>query len=367
MRILHLNAGNETGGGMHHILSLLSQFDRGEVVLGVFEEGEMLRRAQDLNIETVLFKQSKQHDFSVLSDLVKFINQNSFSFVHTHGPRATFLMALMKWAINPPLLTTIHSDPRHDFLEKGLKGRICYYLNRLSFKAVDHFIVVSSKFSKLMQNQYKIPQTKISTILNGINFNVQYEPYSKEEMGFDKNAILIAMVARIEPVKQPLLAIKMIEEVIKEQPNVRLMMIGTGIYKGKVEHYIKQHNLTEYVYLLGHRDDVQRLIVSSDLLLLTSKSESFPLVLLEAARAKVPIITTDVGDVKKLIPSTEYGWVVNQDNQAITEIVQQAIKATTDGTGKKKAKLLYQFASSKYSLKQFSDSVRQIYENVKIL
>ncbi|MFH4410371.1 glycosyltransferase, partial [Acinetobacter baumannii] len=61
---------------------------------------------------------------------------------------------------------------------------------------------------------------------------------------------------------------------------------------------------------LGFRTDSKELYASAHINLLTSYSESFPLVLLEAANQRLTSIATNVGDMKKLIVDDTYGWIV---------------------------------------------------------
>ena len=96
MKILHLNAGNEPGGGMFHILSLLNQLDKEEVLLGVFEEGEMYRQAVASGIQTEIFKQHSKFDLTILKPLRNYIRLNHIDIIHTHGPRANIYGALLK-------------------------------------------------------------------------------------------------------------------------------------------------------------------------------------------------------------------------------------------------------------------------------
>ena len=65
---------------------------------------------------------------------------------------------------------------------------------------------------------------------------------------------------------------------------------------------------------LGYQKNVDMYYQIADVTLLTSKTESFPLVLLESARECTPAITTDVGGVKKMIPDSSFGFIVDVDN-----------------------------------------------------
>ncbi|WP_054754512.1 glycosyltransferase [Piscibacillus salipiscarius] len=350
MRVLHLNTGNETGGGMHHILSLLSKFNENEVILGLFERGEMLERAKELGIPVVLFEQHNQKDLTVLWELIKFLREEDVQFVHTHGPRATFLMALSKRFIRQPVITTIHSNPQDDFSGRGLKGLICYHLYKWSFKNVDHFIVVSRSFSEIMQNAFNVHPNAISTIWNGIDFSEKVDGLNRFSLGFNDEDYIIIMIARLESVKRHWLAIEAFQQFLEVKPNGHLLLIGDGVEKDNVIKALSKNDLDNHVHIIGYQEEAVQYLEIADLFLLTSKSESFPLVLLEAARAKVPIVTTNVGDVKKLIPNDEYGTVVNEDSPK--EIAQTMYQVATHNHEDQTEKL-YEYAKSHFSLQHF--------------
>ncbi|WP_417896874.1 glycosyltransferase, partial [Bacillus toyonensis] len=116
MKVLHINAGAEEGGGKTHIISLLSQFPQKEVELMVFEEGAIAREARNLGIQVHVFTQSSRYDLSILSKIKSFINENQFDIVHTHGARANFYLSLLKKGIKAKWIMTVHSDPTLDFM-----------------------------------------------------------------------------------------------------------------------------------------------------------------------------------------------------------------------------------------------------------
>src|SRR5690625_6287936 len=87
MKILHLNAGNETGGGMYHILSLLEAFNREEFILGVLEEGELLQRAKQADIQTIHFSHKRKMSIPLLRKMKQYLEKEEIHYVHTHGDR----------------------------------------------------------------------------------------------------------------------------------------------------------------------------------------------------------------------------------------------------------------------------------------
>ena len=86
-------------------------------------------------------------------------------------------------------------------------------------------------------------------------------------------------------------------------------------------------------YFNKHVQDysVYACLLYTSLAVLTSYSESFPLVLLEASDNLVPIMSTDVGDIEKMIPSEKYGFVAKIGNfNDISEKLKQAISTSQE-------------------------------------
>lgn len=365
MKVLHLNAGNETGGGMFHILSLLNQLDRESFVLGVCEEGEMLKRARELGIRTVVFRQSRQLDLRVMKKLRHYIKEENIDIIHTHGPRANVIVHAMKHWLDIPWVVTVHSDPRDDFMGKGLKGNLMRRLQQRTIRSADHCIAISERFKKVLLD-FSIPQEKITTILNGLDFDYQMErPYTREELGFQETDFLVVMVARLEPVKQHALAFVAFREVLKKYPKCKLVLVGDGPERNNLVNLASKLHMEEAIYFLGHRNDVDRILPMMDVELLTSKSESFPLVLLEAARAEVPVISTDVGGVKQLVLSEEYGWLVQDlSKNSIAVAIAEAVEWKEEGKLKGVGEALHNHAAANFSIDQFASQVQSVYKKL---
>ncbi|UOR11653.1 glycosyltransferase family 4 protein [Halobacillus amylolyticus] len=362
MKVLHLNAGNETGGGMKHILSLLDELDHDQVVLGVFEEGEMVQRAQESHIETVHFKQAFPFDLSVIFQINRYIQQEGIDIIHTHGPRANVLLRLLKPKLQIPWVLTLHSDPSDDFMGHGVKGELFTRVHKRAIRSADHCLAISERFRKRLL-QMNVSNHKITTIYNGIDFSKSPEMnWERKNFGFTEEDFLIAMVARFEAVKQHELAIESFAAFKQSNENAHLLLIGDGTLENQLRKLCEKLEVDKSVHFLGFRNDVASLLPMVDLTLLTSKSESFPLVLLESARANVPAVTTDVGGVDKMIPSRGYGWIVDQPHsKSIANALNQA--ALLSGSelpamGEK----FHDFVSTRYSTQHFAAQVSNVYD-----
>lgn len=363
MKILHLNSGNETGGGMFHILSLLEHLkNKDEVFLGVFSEGEMTERAREKGIDVVVFKQKYKFDISVRKQILKFIKQNQIEILHCHGPRANAISLLLKRHLNIPWYITVHSNPQDDFLNSGLKGKLFTRINVQAIRSADRILAISERFKKDL-GKLGVQQEKIVTILNGIDFHTPHlQTYEREQFGFKESDFLIMMIARLEPVKLHETALMALKKLKSRSNSLKLILVGDGSRRVELEQMAKDLSVSDNVIFLGHRNDVPALLELADITLLTSKSESFPLVLLESARAKKPVISTDVGDVRLLIPNKEYGRIVNVgDVDHLAKEIWELYKLKEAGKLISMGEKLYEHAEANFSIEVFTESVRNSY------
>lgn len=360
MTILHLISGGETGGSKNHLITLLQQFSTEEVVLGVMQEGQLSNEAREAGIQTVVFNQTSRYDFSFLKKLSSFIKENQIKIVHTHGPRANFFTYLLKSFVKFRWFTTIHSDPTKDFIKGGLKGKVFTSLNMRVIKKIDHFFAVSHRFGEMLEG-FGVKSDKISIIYNGISFE---EPAGSQvdrgQLGFDEEDFVVTMVARYHPIKNHALAFDAISKLRDEGIPILLFAIGDGPERTRLE---KLSEGKDFIHLAGFRQDIHQCLKVSDCLLLTSDSESFPLVLLEAARAKIPVVTTDVGGVSALLASQEFGFIApTGDVERVADYLRKLYESKLSGDTVRMGEKLYQHAKHNFSLEQLEQATRNAYQ-----
>jgi L-malate glycosyltransferase len=368
MKVLHLNAGNETGGGMVHILSLLTELtkEKDQYILGLFEKSLFYEKAKSAGIKTVTFQQSSRYDLSILFKIIRFINEEKIDIVHTHGARANLYGYFLRKFTKITWMTTVHSDPRNDFLGRGTVGNIFTKLNLAVLKKPDHYFAISQRFADMLTS-FGIERDKISTILNGIDFNKRTNSQlSREDLKLSPNDFVIIMVARFDPVKRHELAIEAFQAFSSMHPDARLLFVGDGPTKHQIEQVVQQKGLENKIVFMGFREDTEAVIRIADVSLLTSKTESFPLVLLESSREKVPVITTDVGGVRDMIPDSSYSFVLPDSKvHTIVDALEKMFKLRQEGKLGVMGDRLRQFTSSHFSVQAFADSVLHVYKMYK--
>lgn len=361
MKVLHINAGLEEGGGKNHIISLLSQFDAGTVDLLVLEDGIVAKEAKKLGITVHVFAQHSRYDLSILKRLAQFINAHSFDIIHTHGARANFIFSAIQNKVSAYWLITVHSDPALDFMNRGIRGNIFTKLNLASLKKADHIIVVTDSLKKPLL-KLGIDEKKITVIYNGIDFRVEI---AKTE-NLSKNEIFtLTCVARFHPIKGHELLLESLKSI--DFSDYVLNLVGDGELKNSLEKKVHQLNLQKKVHFLGFlgQPEVEKVITTSDLTILASYNEGFPLVLLESAKQKVPFIATNVGDISLLIPNKSIGWLISPGStSSLTQALNEAYREWQSGELNAKGNNVHHLASTQFSIEQFYQSTLSVYKKI---
>lgn len=362
MNVLHVISGGETGGSRKHVVTLLSKFAPGTATLVVFQDGPLAAEARQAGIDVRLLTQSSRYDLSVLSKLVALIRHERFDLLHTHGPRANLYGALIKRNITIPWMTTVHSDPRLDFMKSGWKGKWFTRLNVWALRKVDYFFAVSERFKESLV-ELGIAAERIQTIYNGIDFDDAPRPHTlrRADLGLREEDLVIAMVARLHPIKGHALVFDALASL--SDPDMKLLVVGDGPLAAELREKAAQSGIGRQVQFLGFRRDVADIYALSDVALMASYSESFPLALLEAANERLPVISTDVGGVRQLIASSDMGWIVPVgDRAALAQAMREARSRKQEL--KTMGERLYEHASTHFSLQRLYEETVATYERV---
>ncbi|MET3684226.1 glycosyltransferase involved in cell wall biosynthesis [Alkalibacillus flavidus] len=362
MKIMHVISGGETGGSKNHIISLLKQFNVDDVLLVVMQEGLLSREAKAAGVPTIVLGQTSRYDLKARKKLKRLAEVQQADVIHSHGARANLYVATIIDRLDAKWVTTVHSDPIHDFMTDGLKGKLFTKINLWTYSKVDHFFAVSERFKDNLV-ELGVSADRITTILNGIEFDVvDAHTTTRDDLGIADDAFVVTMVARLHPIKghhELIEAVKQVVERVLDQ-RIELVLVGDGDERPSIEEAVREQGLVDHVHFLGFRDDIPALYRLSDVAILTSHSESFPLALLEAAREKTPLIATDVGGIRQLVE--DYGWLIEpQSVSAIEKSIMEAVEAKKDGRLEPIGMKQYEHAQASFSLEQLANQTKETY------
>ena len=138
------------------------------------------------------------------------------------------------------------------------------------------------------------------------------------QYGLEPDADILVSVGRLDHQKNPLLAIAAFAQAIAKRPTARLLMVGDGILRNDVEQFITQSNLVGRVILAGLKSpqEISQILQASDLYLMSSAYEGMPISVLEAMGTGLPVVSTTVGELKRVVDSGRTGQLIDSHEPA---------------------------------------------------
>lgn len=130
---------------------------------------------------------------------------------------------------------------------------------------------------------------------------------------------LILFVGRLEGQKDPLLLIETFRLVVEHIPDARLLIVGQGALRGKMEERMRECALEEKIVFLNSlpQDKVAQVMQISDVFLMTSAFEGMPRSVMESLGCGLPVVTTDVGEVRLAVKDDFSGIVCKRHDPAV--------------------------------------------------
>jgi glycosyltransferase involved in cell wall biosynthesis len=123
----------------------------------------------------------------------------------------------------------------------------------------------------------------------------------REALGLPAGGALAMQIGLFRPEKNQLGALEAFREVRAGVPDAQLVFVGDGVMREAVEARAAELEAGGWVHFLGQRSDVAALLANADLMLLPSASDAMPMTVLESMAVGVPVLATDVGDVRQVL------------------------------------------------------------------
>ncbi len=367
MKIIHLISGGDVGGAKTHVLSLLQGLSRDHSVLLVcFMEGEFAQDARDMGIHTKIIKSG-----NVLADcrtIAGLIRDEGYQVVHCHGSRANMMGALLRRSISAPVVTTVHSDYRLDYLGRPLHRLSFGTINMIALRFLDYYIGVSEAMAELLIHRGFDAQRMFS-IYNGIDFSAD-RPIAAREAYLDRlgvkrepDSVIFGIAARISPVKDMGTLVRAFAQTAARFPSARLIIAGDGEQRQELETLARELCPPDAVCFAGWVDDMDSFYNAIDVNLLTSLSETFPYALTEGARMHCATVASRVGGIPYLIDDEVNGLLFPaRDVQALADRMQRL--AADGGLRDQLGQRLYEKTKEQFSLEATVGHQVEIYETI---
>jgi glycosyltransferase involved in cell wall biosynthesis len=233
-----------------------------------------------------------------------------------HSQRPDFMFPFVLFFRKNPKVCTLHGIP-----SVGIKTRknaiiwgIYNLIERSSLKRIDKLIAVNDSAKDYYTGKSRLSKDNIVVIPVGIDLEL-FKPMDRSKMrtlySFAKDDVIILYIGRFSQEKGLDLLLRGFSLLKTHIPNARLILLGKGPSESKLRKIVKEEKISDVTFMepVSHKE-IPQVINSANVLALCSSYEGMPTVVLEALACGIPVVSTDVGDVSKVVKNGKTGELI---------------------------------------------------------
>lgn len=177
------------------------------------------------------------------------------------------------------------------------------WLDRATRGLVERYVCVSHDVAEFTRVHIRLPAERVAVIHNGIDWSrfAETPPLNMAELGLPSGRRWITYIGRLEPQKGVAELIEHSRQWLDPLPQHDLLMVGAGPLQAQLQATAERVGVGARIHFIGWRRDVPELMQTSELVVLPSRWEGMPNVILEAMAAGKAVVTTAVEGVRELL------------------------------------------------------------------
>lgn len=251
------------------------------------------------------FKFSGKYGPNLMSEVTRYAliaatiaSENQFDVIHVHDWLTFPAGIAAKMVSKKPLVVHVHAT---EFDRSGENvNQSVYDIERRGMEVADKVITVSNYTRNIVITRYGIPESKVVTVHNAVDFSNH-----QEEQGGERGVTeqVVTFLGRVTFQKGPDYFVEAASKVLKKHPNVRFVMAGSGDMLNRMIRQVAKLGIAHKFHFTGFLKgpDVNRMFSLSDVYVMPSVSEPFGISPLEAMRSNVPVIISKQSGVSEVL------------------------------------------------------------------
>lgn len=311
-------------GGLERIVVDLArvalQKDHRVTILCLERPGTLAEAARALGAEVLCLDKPPGRIPSIVGRAAELFTKLQPNILHTHTVGALWYFGPAAKLAKIPVLHTEHIDNvgKSVGISDKLKTRLLWHK---AARYADRFCCVSEDVARSAGRWRTVPRYKLETVLNGIDTD-RYADRStrtgvREILGIPSEALVVGTVGRLNEVKRQSLLLQAVAVLGIGYEDVRILLVGDGPERGALEQLANQLGLSNRTHFAGYQPNPERFFPAMDVFALTSRLEGLPLVILEAWAASLPVVSSAVGGIPKLIHHGGNGLLFPNGNEKL--------------------------------------------------
>lgn len=252
----------------------------------------------NLNMKSRLIRvfQTLNLSFKIIYTLRSYIKNNHYDYIYVTHP-LTHLYLLLAGVDHKKIVISEHgASNNYNSLYRFIRNRTYKYCHA-----------------------YCVPTKTDSLIYKKMGFPVYYTPHYRPDMEYKKvdgSAKVVLTVGRLTPDKQHLKLLEMWKTLCKTYPNDWILrIVGSGELHSALLEYIHANSMENNVELVPANKEIERYYKESSIFALSSRSEGFGMVLLEAISFGLPVVSFDCPSGPRDIINSDNGYLINENDE----------------------------------------------------
>lgn len=349
--ICFLVTGLNVGGAEVQVVSLAKRLQllgwKPSVISMLPADGRLADelRSFDIGVYSLNMRAGSPNPQAIFS-LITILRRLNPAILHSHMWHANLLARVVRlflWRA-PKLVCTIHS------------GKETGYCRQLSYRATDFIpnrtTTVSRAAGARCVKMHTISAGKLSVLPNGVDVarfkaNLGTRLLVRQALGLNSQFAWLA-VGRLEFPKDYPNMLRAFSRLPTD--NAVLLIAGVGPQKDELQNLIQELHIADRVRLLGLRSDIPELMNAADGYVMSSRWESLPMVLLEAAATGLPIVATRVGGIDEIVLDGATGRLVEPNNSDMLADAMSRIMRVDSCRIQEMSRVARQHVETNYSL-----------------
>jgi glycosyltransferase involved in cell wall biosynthesis len=313
MRVLWLVDSLAEGGRESLVIPFAQAINRQQIQLRVCS---MEPTEHESGSAVLSLRAKSARDIGAFRRLVKLLRDEKIQLVHAHSINAIIWGVAAARMAKVPIVATLHAAPT-------TKGGVLYYDSLREWLMMELLrwpgstaVAISDSVRRAFVQKYSLPQNRIRVVYNGIKV-VSFERRNNERaiqlksmFGLPQDARVVLSVAALRMDKGIDVLLRAFQVVRRSVPYAQLVIVGEGPMHENWSRLADHLGVGDVVHWAGYRNDVPALLAGSDLFVLPSRDDAFPMVLPEAMAAELPIVATQVGGIPEILDSPAVGVLV---------------------------------------------------------
>ena len=316
------------GGAERQVVELSKGLDKSKYRCIVCSLSRVVPLAEELRregIEVIVLPKRLPLDVTRIPRLANLIRREKIDIVHcylisgnTWGRLATLFVP-----VSAVVASVRNALPKRPWVHLWAHRVLAYF--------TDAFVVNASMTKQIVMERYHVPADRISVIHNGIDlarFDVTVNVTQKrQDLGLDPDRLVVGVVGRFHAQKDHRTFLQAARLVLEDRLDVQFLCVGEGGLLNATKKLAVDLGIRSRVFFPGERRDIPEVMYVMDLLVLSSRWEGLPNVVMEAMAASRPVVATEVGGCPELVEGGKTGLLVPpRDPDALASAILEILR-----------------------------------------